>query len=179
MGDERRCAVCGVPVRLLRADARFCSARCRVNWNRNRNMPAAMRRRPQWVRYDARKRPLSAQTGHLASVTDPASWSTWGVARDSPHGVGAGFVLRAGEFVIWDLDHALDADGAPTDWAAGQISQLRPQALLVERSLSGRGLHAVLPGDGQVLPCHPDPTNRHIERWTANRYVAMTGEIYR
>lgn len=175
----KSCEVCGSPIRLLRADARFCSARCRVNWNRNRNMPLAMRRRTQWVRYSATKRPLNPHTGRLASVTDPSTWSDWPTARDSPYGIGAGFVLTDGSLVVWDLDHALDDDGQPEQWAADALAAHGPDALLVERSMSGTGLHIITAGNGTRLPCHPDPTNKRVECWTADRYIAMTGDIYR
>lgn len=179
METVKRCDVCGTPIRLLRTDARFCSTRCRVNWNRNRNMPLPLRRRAQWVRYDARKRPLDARTGRLAKVNDPATWTDWPTARDSAHGIGAGFVLTDGAFVVWDLDHALDAHGQPEPWAATLLDAHAPGALLVERSISGRGLHIVTAGKGERLACHPDPENRHVERWTHDRYIAMTGDIYR
>ncbi|GAA2108119.1 bifunctional DNA primase/polymerase [Streptomyces synnematoformans] len=99
----------------------------------------AMTRRRQWVRYTARKVPLTA-AGKVASSTDPATWSTYGNARRSTAGAGCGFVLTSGDnLVCLDLDHALDEQGRPLPWARELLGQL-PDTY-VEISPGGRGLH--------------------------------------
>src|SRR5262245_65445830 len=47
MAESRRCARCGAEFAPKREHARFCSARCRVAWNRE-NWNLANRNRQQW-----------------------------------------------------------------------------------------------------------------------------------
>lgn len=143
----RRCAHCPgeMPI-TARAHALYCRPACRIAAHRKREaaadpVPAAMKRRPQWVRHTARKAPLSVVGGAVrpASSTDPTTWSTYGTATRATAGVGVGFVLDPADgLACIDLDHAL-VDGDLLPWAREIVDQLPPT--YVEVSPSGTGLH--------------------------------------
>ena len=130
--------------------------------------------RPRWVRFDARKRPLRADGAGLASVTDPATWAPYSVAVESAAGEGVGFVLGEGIGCL-DLDDAIDEHGELADWARLLIAQHRAEALFVEVSRSGRGVHIFLPLD-------EGPGRRiregavKLETYSRARYIAVTGK---
>ena len=127
------CAWCGADF-AARADARFCSGRCRVAAHRA-DVPAELRERDRWLRHDA-KRPIQVN-GRAASSTDPATWTTYADADASEVGDGLGFALGDGVACI-DLDHCLD-DGVLADWAAPIVAACR--GTYMEVSPSGHGLH--------------------------------------
>lgn len=129
-----------------RTHASYCRAACRVAAHRARQaavdpVPSAMKRRTQWVRYSARKVPLSVVGGRLrpASSTDRTTWSTYSTAARTPGGAGLGFVLDPVDGIMCiDLDHAL-VRGQLLPWAREIVNQL--PATYVEVSPSGTGLH--------------------------------------
>jgi len=133
----RTCAEC--PTRLpitARADARYCSTRCRVRAHRRRP-PAELLERPRWIRRSVAKVPLTV-SGERASATDPGTWSTWTEAKASTAGAGLGFVLDGDGVACIDLDYCLAGDRV-APWAQAVLD--RCPATYVEVSPSGDGLH--------------------------------------
>lgn len=159
---------------LARADARYCSTRCRVRGHRS-SVPAELRALTQWVRHDKAKRPLAGR-GRLASVTDPAGWRSWQEVRRTTEGSGIGFVLTgSGGMVCVDLDHALNDDGQPLPWCAELLATC--PATWVEVSPSKRGLHVwgrgvVGKGRRTKVDCGG------VEVYDRGRYITVTGERF-
>lgn len=162
---------------LARADARFCSGRCRVASHRARRaVPAELTSRPRWVRRTARKVPLTA-AGRVASSTDSSTWCRYREASASRAGVGLGFVLAGDGIVCLDLDGALDADGEVLPWAQEILDTAGPT--WVEVSASRRGLHVwghgALPGGtGRRLALNPGS----VELYSTGRFIAVTGRTW-
>lgn len=151
---------------------RFCSTRCRVAAHRaSHAIPAELRGRERWVRRNAGKVPLRADTGRPASSTDPATWTTHAAAAASPHGAGLGYVLAdSDDVVVLDLDHCLNGDQlAP--WAARILAAC--PSTFVEVSPSGTGLHVW--GRGRLE--HGRRIRRSdgaaIEAYSSGRYIAL------
>ncbi|SFD14168.1 DNA primase [Streptomyces aidingensis] len=122
----------------------FCSGACRQaayrEWKAAEALPQELTARRRWVRRDESKRPVRADNGRPASVTNPFDRTTFPKASRSRHGVGLGFVLDAGDgLVCVDLDHALGTDGRPLPWAREILDRCPPT--FVEVSPSGTGLH--------------------------------------
>lgn len=172
----RSCEQCAgkVPT-TARQDSKFCSSACRQKAYRERRrpLPEAMTSLPRWVRHDEDKRPLTI-FGSAASVTDSRTWTTYAKAKASGVGAGLGLVLGGGIGCV-DLDGAIDAAGRIRPVAA-QIVRDHPDAVLVEVSRSGRGLHIFVPMaegrgsvrtvDGQTIETYPP---------NSGRYIAVTG----
>lgn len=167
-----RCERCDEPLKArARADARFCSTRCRVAAHRaRRTIPREMTSRPRWVRRSPRKAPLTA-TGRAASSTDRRTWCSYRDAVRASAGIGLGFVLDGDGVVCLDLDHCL-ADGVVAPWAQAILDRL--PATYVEVSPSGTGLHVF--GYGRVQ------RGRRIRRgdvalelYGTGRYIAVSG----
>ena len=127
----------------------------------------------RWVRRDARKVPLTV-AGGAASSTNSATWSTYPEAAASTAGVGLGFVLGDG-FACIDLDHCL-VDGVPTTAAVAFLDAY--QGHHIEVSPSGDGLH--IWGTAEAGPGTRKVTSEglHVERYTATRYITVTGDVY-
>lgn len=170
------CQHCDQPLRRagLGRPQVYCSPRCRVAAHRARHaagaIPAELQTRDRWVRRSRSKTPLCADTGHAASVTDPATWTTHHAAAASPHGTGLGFVLDGDGIVCLDLDHCLTGDQI-ADWAAAILQTCPPT--YTEVSASGTGLH--IWGRGRL-----DRGRRirradgaHIELYGTGRYIAL------
>lgn len=155
--------------------ARFCSRACQQKAYRQRSrrgIPAEMTARPRWVRHDADKVPLTL-FGRPASVVDPRTWTTYEKAAASTVGAGLGVVLGGGLGCI-DLDHCI-VGGKLAGWARAIVDEHRGEAFLIERSMSGEGVHIFLPleeargrriRDGEVS----------IEIYSRERYIAVTGD---
>lgn len=134
-----------------------------------------MRTSARWVRHTATKRPITVE-GWPASVTDPSTWSTFEQASDSTDGAGLGWVLGEGVGCI-DIDHCIDASGNLEQWAQSVVDEHRDDALLVEVSRSGTGVHIFLPmeqGRGRI----EDHQGHRVEVYPPNsgRYIAVTGD---
>lgn len=158
---------------------RFCSTRCRVAAHRARRatgtaVPKELTARRRWVLRDERKAPRTTDGG-FASVTAPATWTSYRTAQVSTVGVGVGFVLAEGDdLVCVDLDHCL-VDGELALWARDILD--RCPSTFVEVSPSGDGLH--IWGRGQL------ERGRRIRRdgeaveiYGQGRYVAVTGRRF-
>lgn len=165
------CEGCGEPINLLRDDARTCSPRCRKRVSRRAQFPESMTSRDRWVRRTADKIPLTV-AGKFASSTDPRSWSSFAEARKSGAGVGLGFILGDGIGCV-DLDHCFDG-GKLADWAAECIASITEPIIFAERSQSGDGVHVFI--EAPEAPGRKIRDGRNIERYTAGRYIAVTGD---
>lgn len=179
---DRTCEVCGARINLRRADARTCGANCRKKLSRRIPFPADMVAEGRWIRWAPVRRgdgvaklPLTID-GRAASSTDPATWSSYRAAARSTAGVGLGFVLGAGIGCI-DLDGCI-VDGVLEPWALEVLAEHEADAILVEVSQSGRGLHIflpMLPGRGRVIR---DGRSIEIYPPDSGRYIAVTGRAY-
>lgn len=164
----RTCGYCGAGLMLARADAKYCSAKCRVYASRQK-FPAVMTDRKRWVRRTASKRPVTI-SGRPASSTDPATWSTYREAARSDAGVGLGFVLGDGIGCI-DLDHCFEG-GRLAGWALEIVEST--DAFFTEVSQSGDGVHLfVFAEEG---PGRKVRDGRNVETYSWGRYIAVTGE---
>jgi primase-polymerase (primpol)-like protein len=182
------CERCGGPMPLMaRADARFCSSRCRQAAYRERRraeqervtveqaarVPVELSSRPRWVRYSWKKVPLRVD-GRFASVQDPSSWSDFAAAVEASPGEGIGFVLTAGDgFVVVDLDHAV-ADGRIQPWAQRIVDQL--PATYMERGRSGSGLHLWFRG-GLVAGRRIRRGELAVEVYSDRRYMIVGDRV--
>lgn len=175
----RNCARCGEPINLLREGARYCSTRCRVAAKRARDrearLPEQMTGARQWVRRDRKKRPIRADNGRWASVTNPDTWCSYQEARRSTRGVGLGFVLTGEDDISCiDIDHCI-TDGV-LDPAARALITSVPNRLFVEISQSGEGVHVWhngRPGRGS----RRREEGLLVERYSQGRYIAVTGRL--
>lgn len=168
--ELRGCGYCGASLRLLRADAKFCSAKCRVYSSRALRFPKAMTSRPRWIRRDANKVPLTC-AGRYASSTRSNTWASFELCSKSSVGVGLGFVLGDG-IGCWDFDHCIK-DGALADWAREAIAAIEAP-LLIEVSQSGEGVHVFVEapeGPGSKIR----DGERCVEFYSSGRYIAVTG----
>lgn len=171
--ESRTCGNCGVSIKLLRADAKFCSTKCRVYFSRSPKLPLEMTSRRRWVRRDSNKVPLTT-AGRYASSTNSKTWSSFQEASESTAGVGLGFVLGDG-IGCWDFDHCITA-GKLADWARDAIAAISEPAIFTEVSQSGEGVHvfvAAPEGPGRVIR----DGERCIEFYSTGRYIAVTGEV--
>lgn len=161
------------------ARARFYSTACRVRAHRAKAspIPAVMREADRWLRWQAREQagrahkvPLTA-TGAPASSTNPDTWATFTRAAASTVGDGLGFALGDG-FGCYDLDDCLH-DGVLEPWALEFMAAIPEPVILTEVSPSGMGVHVFIlapEGIGRVIR-----DGRRIERYTAGRYMTVTG----
>lgn len=157
------------------------------------NIPEVLRATPQWVvwRYEEDvdpetgevsydKPPASVKSGKLASVTNPATWSTFDEAmtayRYGDRWDGVGIVLRLQPeqkgpvLVAVDLDKCRDPQtGAIEPWAAEVVEKLNTYT---ELSPSGRGLRLFCLGD---LPERGRRRGK-FEAYNDKRYVTVTGQ---
>lgn len=123
-----------------------------------------MRSRPAWVRADG-KRPIQVD-GAPASSTDAATWSTFGEVRRSQAGDGFGIMLGSG-LGCYDFDHVDDVE------AALRVAAIPEPLVFVERSVSGRGVHAFVEAP-ESWGCRRDG----YERYTQARFIRVTGELF-
>jgi primase-polymerase (primpol)-like protein len=168
-GEQLRRAGVGRP-------QRFCSTRCRVADHRARTaVPAELRRAKRWVRRNADKVPLRADTGRPASSTDPKTWTGHAEAAASPHGTGLGYVLADGDGIVClDLDHCLDHcldRGRLAPWAVEILDACPPT--FVEVSPSGTGLHIWGRGHLERGRRIRRPDGAAIEAYGTGRYIAL------
>lgn len=173
--SERQCDHCGASILTRRADARFCSPKCRVyaaRAGKKRDiLPADMASQRRFVRYTARKVPRAID-GSAAKSNDESTWSTLEEARASTIGEGVGFMLGGG-FGCIDLDHAISG-GRVASWAQA-VLDANPNTF-VEVSRSGEGFHifGYLPENGG----RKIRDGRNIEVYSRGRYIALTGHRY-
>lgn len=119
------------------------------------------------------KVPLSL-SGHDLDVRDSRRWVSFDEARRSKVGTGFGIVLGDGLGCI-DLDRCI-VDGVVADWARSWIDGYREDAVLIEKSFSGEGVHIFLPmteGPGRRIR----DGVQNVETYSRDRYIAVTGDV--
>ena len=170
----RTCGNCGVSIEGKRANATFCSDRCRVYFARKqRALPVELTSKDRWVEWRPVKRgarwtklPVTP-SGVNASSTDSRTWSPFADCGSKRRG----FVLGAGIGCV-DFDHVI-VDGV-LDPAAAKILESVPRTF-IEVSPSGDGLH--------VWGLLPEARGRrfvkggvNVEIYSAARYMTVTGD---
>ena len=120
------------------------------------------------------KRPVTV-SGRPASSTDSRTWSDFKTASASSAGVGLGFVLGDG-IGCYDFDHCL-IDGKLADWAAEAIRDIPERVIFSEISQSSEGVHVFV--EAEEGPGRKIRDGRNIERYTAGRYIAVTGRAFK
>lgn len=162
-----RCEQCGGKFIPARSTARFCSAKCRVYWNRGTKsvFPESMTSRVAWVRAD-RKRPIRPD-GSPASSTDPATWSAF---ADVQRGEGDGFGVMLGAGLgCWDFDHCV-VDGVVSDEVRALVEAIAEPVVFVELSMSRSGVHVFVEAD------EVRGTRRAgVEFYSRARFIRVTG----
>lgn len=168
-----QCASCGVDF-VAPAGALTCSPRCRVAAHRARrsdgDLPTALTQRDRWVLHDRRKMPRQVSNAP-ASSTNPATWTTYDVARAGARGRGLGFVLNGDGVACIDLDHCLSG-GRLEPWASDIVD--RAGRTYIEVSPSGTGLHIwgkASVGRGRRMD--------GVEVYDRARYVTITARPWR
>ncbi|AXH69776.1 DNA polymerase/primase [Mycobacterium phage KristaRAM] len=168
--NVRGCERCGAKLGLGGArgrSPRFCSGRCRVAAHRNRTrLPESLTSRPRWTCRDG-KRPIQPN-GRPASSTNSATWSTWAEVKDCPNGIMLGDGLAC-----YDLDGVLD-DGKLLPEFVELFDRISADALWVERSMSGRGLHVFV-----AAPEAPAQVGAHVSFYSFGRFIAVTGDRFK
>lgn len=174
------CACCGRVMGGARSDKRACSPRCKKALQRARKrFPSEMTAVDRWVRYrlEPRKAGKLAKipiqlNGRNASSTNPATWTSFKEASAATTGDGIGWVLGNGIGCI-DLDDCYDSAGQLSPFAEAVIAEHRAEAILIERSVSGRGVHIftpMAPGAGtrrDTIEIYPPDSGR---------FIALTGD---
>ena len=172
----RFCSNCLASLSVLaRADARYCSNRCRVAAHRLARrglvLPLELTSRSRWIRRTAAKIPLQSD-GRVASSTNPFTWTDYEDAASSTAGVGLGFVLNGDGVVCLDIDHCV-TDGVPDVWVRDLLRDVA--GTYVELSPSGTGIHiwgfASLDFGGRVVSFGPGS----VEIYGSGRYLTVTG----
>jgi hypothetical protein len=143
------------------------------------NIPKHLKELNQWVctRGDS-KVPMVAGSVLPASSTNPATWSSFEVARKSVVKDlydYVGFVFNDNGIVGIDIDDGYDEHGLMSELAADIIGRCESYT---EKSKSGRGFHILLYGD---LPFKGKNNLKGVEIYKSSRYFIMTGDtlIYR
>lgn len=182
----KKTCICGATIPVSEGPGRirrYCSAACRQRAYRERRaVPRKMRCSPRWVRFTLEDRNGKTMkmprqlNGRPASVREPRHWATFSAARSSDVGEGVGWVLGDGIGCL-DLDSCFDGEQlAP--WAEEIVRKYRSRALLIERSISGHGLHIftrMKPGAGRRIR---DGRNIEVYPPDSGRYIAVTGDRF-
>lgn len=144
-------------------------------------IPDELKRLDQWVLWrtsDERKRPVST-TMHMASVTNPATWSSFSAATEVLNSsLGLGFVFSDSDPLVGiDLDGCRRPSGQLAPWAKEIILKFRSYC---EVSPSGSGVKVwvkscLAEGHRLQLP-HPwtEGKSPGIEVYARGRYFTVT-----
>jgi len=154
-------------------------------------IPAELRAVARWVIWGfvnkgkpkPAKVPFRPGTSIGCDYTSPAAWQAFDAAYAEAvdrGDVGIGLVFTADDDLIGiDLDNAIDDEGRLRDWAAEIVERVPTWA---ERSPSGRGLHLIGRGDpivGKVKRDVATEPAQAIERYSRDRYLTFTGDVFR
>ena len=177
------CEVCGevIPVKSGRVP-RFCSGACRQKAYRARkraeraakpSLPRRMTSVDRWTRAKG-KRPFRAN-GLWASSTK--AW-TWASFESVQSGFGDGFGVMLGDgLACLDLDDCFSPDGALRGWASDALASV-VNPIWVERSVSGKGLHAFFESPARDASKRRMPDGGGIEFYYESRFILVTGDAY-
>ncbi|WP_312784454.1 AAA family ATPase [Brevundimonas sp.] len=137
-----------------------------------RRIPAELRERPQWAIAVGDKRPQTP-SGRPASVSDPSTWTDFSTACEAASRAGGeiGFMLSENDpLVVIDMDVK---DDTPPDHIDGYERLAEASGGYVERSRSGRGLHAWVEGHLEGGGCRRDG----VEVYDRARFMICTGDV--
>lgn len=158
------------------------------------NIPEEMKSIARWVCLNMveeggkqTKRPVSAHSGKVASITDEANWADFNTAikyyqehQDRINGIG--FVFTDDDDIVGiDFDGCLDTDGNLINDTIQEI--VSRNTSYIERSVSGTGLHVYLRGKlptntGVKLSTELSPHGFGIELYEQKRFFIVTGNAY-
>ena len=119
----------------------------------------------RWVRASG-KRPLTV-SGSPASSVDPSTWGGRYEVISSRAGDGFGVMLGGG-LGCYDFDNCF-IGGRLDPLTRGVIDSIPEKILLVERSVSGRGLHVFVEARESR-----GSRSAGVERYTRGRFIRMT-----
>ncbi|WP_341741315.1 DNA primase [Trueperella pyogenes] len=172
----RTCGTCGMSIEGRRANARYCSTSCRVIGNRKPKLPQVMTESDRWVAWKPFRRrngwskmPIQVD-GSPASSTDPTTWTSFKALSGWDR---RGWVLGDGIGCI-DLDDCIH-DGRLDDWAREIVAEHEHEAVWIEFSPSGKGVHIFMPmekGRGRVIR---DGRNIEVYPPESGRFICVTG----
>ena len=173
----KKCGHCGRSIAGKRAGAKWCSTSCRVMAARARKrFPVEMTSTDRWVSWKPvlrgerwTKVPVTVD-GRPASTRGASTWTSFDNVKTLTR---KGWVLGAGIGCL-DLDKCL-VDGVLADWARKVVEEHMDEALLIEVSPSGTGVHVFLPmgtGKGNVIR---DGRNIEVYPPDSGRYICVTG----
>lgn len=160
------CVVCGCHFEWSGRGRRpaVCGQRCRKRRSRS-CLPLVLREQRRWCAREA-KRPVQV-SGVGASSTDESTWCSYEEVSGVPHGIMLGRGLAC-----WDLDDVIDSSGVLHADAVRVLNHVGSDAVWVERSMSGRGLHVFVWGGGRSR------VTEHVSYYAHSRFIAVTGERY-
>lgn len=158
------------------------------------NIPEEMKSIARWVCLNMveeggkqTKRPVSAHSGKVASITDEANWADFNTAikyyqehQDRINGIG--FVFTDDDDIVGiDFDGCLDTDGNLINDTIQEI--VNRNTSYIERSISGTGLHIYVRGKlpkntGVKLSTEGSPYGFGIELYEQKRFFVVTGNAY-
>jgi putative DNA primase/helicase len=154
------------------------------------NVPAEIRRLRQWVVWREEivgdkksKVPYqSLNPTQLAATTRSREWSTFeeavNCASDPANGMtGIGFVITK-PYIFLDVDHCIKQSG--DEGAAGFFNAMAYEYLDLTNSYAeyshNDGIHILCKGNCPTAAIKPS-THEHVELYTHDRYMAVTGRI--
>lgn len=134
-----------------------------------------------WRKEDGRKVPYSADQKYNGKISKTAAWQ-WkpydvAVAKLEYSGDynGLGFLFtKTGGLVFIDLDHCINEDGEPNDFAAEIVEMFKGS--YIEYSQSETGLHIVV--RGYVPAVLKEKTIEIYGNGAGAQYMAFTGNAY-
>lgn len=158
------------------------------------NIPEEMKSIARWVCLNMveeggkqTKRPVSAHSGKVASITDEANWADFNTAikyyqehQDRINGIG--FVFADTDDIVGiDFDDCLGNDGNLINDTIQKIVSRNNS--YIERSVSGTGLHVYVRGKlptntGIKLSTENSPHGFGIELYEQKRFFIVTGNAY-
>jgi primase-polymerase (primpol)-like protein len=127
-------------------------------------LPAALIELRRWALADG-KRPVKLN-GRAASSTEPATWCDYMSVIGKPHGIMLGDGLAC-----WDLDDVIAEDDTLHHDAIEVLAGIA-DPIWIERSMSGRGLHVFVKGEG------PSSQSSHVSYYSWGRFIVVTGDRY-
>jgi primase-polymerase (primpol)-like protein len=104
--------------------------------------------------------------GRPASSTDSSTWSEYASVAHAPNGV-----MLGGGLGCYDLDGVLAEDGSVHPDALAVLRKVGRDALWVERSMSGNGLHVFV-----HAPEAKGIVGERVSFYTQGRFIAVTGD---
>lgn len=154
------------------------------------NVSAELKAPPNWIIFEVYPDPTEDDPEHLgktprsphggkAKSDNPTTWASYGEARDAAKpGEYLGMALPEGYTGV-DIDQAFTAQGELKPEAEAVLAQFA-ELSYVERSVSGRGLHAICKGQvpQQARKQYRLGNGVRLEIYSYRRFFVMTGDTY-